>query len=330
MCCSVPLRVALVSAALLTAQVVQATPVAPGALPAHLWLFDENSPTATPDEYGGLDLYGSQVGSAPSSSRKPLLVQTGSVIRSAGTSTSTAAVASGTPLSYSGNQSVLVDWPGDGNTYPNATGTTPRTGVGALQSPTPPSISIGTSGAISFWYNPLRHDGSGTEQYLISLRNTANSARISIQTGGGSPGMFEARNASTTVAAGTADYGFSYGGAANSMPGTNWYQLTYSWSPGNSIQVFMNGALLTTGFGDMEAFTANRIQIGSYYTSTAHAPGLYDEVAIWDTPLTLENAQWLYANSLNGFSLVPEPATAGMFLAGMIGLAIFRRKRKSA
>jgi hypothetical protein len=201
------------------------------------------------------------------------------------------------------------------------------------------SLPIGTSGAIAFWFNPVRHDTTGV-QFLFSLTasdgkgllayapsqtdnygvvtNTKAYSFIHTSTYSVPPPF--ATNAQTDLT----NWSFDYGTAANGAPGPNWYHLAFTWSPGNSIQVYRNGALVATGTGAVQAFTADTIMIGSFYNGYNQAPGLYDEVGIWNSALTADNVAWLYQNSLVSF--VPEPASAGILLPGLIAILGVRRR----
>jgi hypothetical protein len=260
------------------------------------------------------------------------------------------------PFQYVGNKAAVNDW-GVPAFYPGRVSLAGD--VAALSALPNAGMHIGASGAISFWLKPIQHIGTGYGHFFQFADDNGNALYatadpyladsgsevpgavvtalnfgsevpngISITTGGGT--------SSPTFDPNTIDQSNPYfwgpnvtwGGAGtpNSYPGGAWVNMVFSWDP-SGMKVYENGVLFTQSTMVVPEFYANYVRFGANITGDYAFPGLFDEVSVWDTALTADNAAWLAANSQSPLWVVPEPTSAGLLAMGLIGLARLRRKR---
>lgn len=346
---SIKFGMAIGAALLMGSQMAHAAPVAPSASDIqHLWLFDETVGTigsanyGTPEANGGPTLQAARTASNLNPANPIPLVGQGTPVEVAPIPATTTSY-SATPFSYAGNQSALIDWysPVSGQTgvYP-----VNRFGLGT-NTITPGSVTVGSEGAISFWYNPIFHDqangalpgdDAGAESYFFALRS-AGSDRLMLRFYRYNDGRiaygFVDHTGSYSGDLAIVDMGVDYTGIPNGSPSQDWYNIVLTWGA-DGLSYYVNGQLLATDASfSMNSFDVTQLFVGNHNASTAAAPGLYDEFALWNTQLSAENVEWLAANGINALSdstpVVPEPTTAGLFALGAAALA-FRRSRHQA
>jgi len=101
----------------------------------------------------------------------------------------------------------------------------------------------------------------------------------------------------------------------NTVSGSNWYNIVYTYSIVDGIKLYVNGNLHdtdgTTGAIDPQAFSSN---IGIFRDDISRQfQGYIDEVAIWDYELNLTQIQDMYEHLTNGFSL-NENSPSGIYI----------------
>lgn len=301
-----------IAAMLGCAQMAAATPVAPSAANVvDQWMFDTTQGTlgsagyGTPNEKSGRPelLSHKAANSTPSLDQPVQLYGSGDPMEyqknPSATSDTYTAHPSGTGFNYAGNKSTLVDfgdWGNGSNSYPN------RWGV-ARQGQT---FNIGSSGSVSFWFNPLFHEQSGdADSYFFTLRSTSPSGsyraylqatRWDDEDNDNVSGGFRINSAAGDDTVVIGDYGFNYSGMTSGQVDDNWMQITATWGSGG-YNVYVDGTKVSaTNTYDVTAFSVNTLVIGGYSTFGSQMPGLYDEFTIWNTELSKDNAEWLTAN----------------------------------
>jgi hypothetical protein len=393
-CASTPKQfgAAVCAAMLLISPSVFAAPVMPTD-PNHLWLLDElgagYAGKASPDKFGGVNLYGSrnsgQVYTPGSGTYSPQLVGAGDnlpvlpkVVNSftnltMGDADDANVRLRSVPFKYTGNKSAVSDY-GDPFSYPARISLTPS--VPDLQAMPNGGLHINGSnnggGAISFWVNPINHNPHGYQSFFdfrdVDWANVDPNSGVAIQNqieanttyrfratadgffgdglayfgarvksydhGNEDPFSFTMNPSGPNNPYGWGN-GVHWGGASTpqSQPGGQWSNIVVTWGPdglgGTTLTVYSNGTFLGDAPGAVVPdFYADALMIGAKVGGDNAFAGMFDEVAIWDTPLTADNVEWIYQNSLSELGVpIPEP-TSGMLLAmGLLGMAAFRRRR---
>jgi len=107
-----------------------------------------------------------------------------------------------------------------------------------------------------------------------------------------------------------------------------WFDIAAVYSPGNKIELFLNGqsvASTTTGI-PLSIINAASTPLLIGATPQAGAVnglnGLVEKVAIWDTALTGEQ--------IRDLSVIPEPGTTALFGAAVLSLAAVRLRKSGA
>lgn len=114
-------------------------------------------------------------------------------------------------------------------------------------------------------------------------------------------------------------------------PDNEWNHFVITWDESlatDNVKVYVTNDLgqsvysmtKTLGTGD----STGEIRIGSTGGSTGYA-GFLDEVAFWNVPLSAENVDWLYRNSI---TTIPEPGTGIVAGLCLLALLITRRRRR--
>ncbi len=116
-----------------------------------------------------------------------------------------------------------------------------------------------------------------------------------------------------------------YGSTSGTYNDGEWHHLVAvrDGDLGSGLSLFIDGAAvpltLATGYWG-EGYSA---RIGGYSTNATGFVGLMDEVAIWNTALTADDARGLYSALT-----VPEPTSVLLLAFGVFLLPLFARRRK--
>ena len=106
-----------------------------------------------------------------------------------------------------------------------------------------------------------------------------------------------------------------------------WQSIVMSVGAGGIVSIYVDGALFATSNAAWNRMTGNLDKLrfgGNGNNGSGATDGQYSDFAIWDKPLTAEDAEWLSNNAVG--ALVPEPATATLGLLGLTALLIRRRR----
>ena len=153
-------------------------------------------------------------------------------------------------------------------------------------------VAIAAQGALSFWFKP--NGWSCTDGKTISTRNTFgyeySGATIQFQNGG-----------TCYMGMGTSANRYIYGSAANyNMTDGNWYHHLWTWILASSTYHFyLNNTEITlgspavTGTAPTGTYTS---YIGSRAAAAEKAPGIYDDIKIFDyVPSAIERQRIMNA-----------------------------------
>ncbi len=176
-----------------------------------------------------------------------------------------------------------------------------------------PSHLSGASGSMQFWF---RSDDMSAGNYYM---NTLGSGRSYVY-------VFGANENSV----GYGLNGVLGVGAFPTPPHGIWNHMVITWDESlatDNVNVYItnsNGQSVYSNTKVLGADDTGTICVGSSGSSSGFG-GLLDEVAFWNVPLSADNVEWLYENSI---STIPEPTTATLAVLAAIGLLITRRRRR--
>lgn len=114
-----------------------------------------------------------------------------------------------------------------------------------------------------------------------------------------------------------------------------WHQLVGTYD-GTTSRIYVDGVLQSTSAGGNPLNTppatahllAGGVTVGT--TPTAGYDGLLDKLALWDTALSGSEIAQLYDEATMPEVTTLEPATLGMLVVGVVGLAAARRKERKS
>ena len=100
-----------------------------------------------------------------------------------------------------------------------------------------------------------------------------------------------------------------------------WTHVAVTWDSSlatNRVKVYKNGALYSTSNTAVTLRTPAQVWIGNRFSNNEAWPGLLDEYAMWNTPLTPDNIEWLYQNSVRSVPTTQpsSPTRAWLFDEG--------------
>lgn len=216
-----------------------------------------------------------------------------------GTLRNNAAWSTSTPLAYPENRSVRFDGTSNGHVELGGHG-------------------FGAEGSIHLWARPEFSDS--VSRYLF---DSSNGARTLLYHSGTSWSLYINNTPMP-------------GALPNELlPQNEWTDLTITWDnslASQNVKVYKNGALayyfdILIGAAPAPEF----IFLGNRFSLNEPWVGGIDEFSLWDRALTLDEAGWLYQNSLRDgeFLVIPEPGTLALLGIGFAGLAA-RRRRQTA
>ncbi len=200
------------------------------------------------------------------------------------------------PLSYNGNNSAYFD-----------------TKPGTVRFP---SHLSGSSGSYQFWFRTYDMDAGA-----YYMNSPSGPGRMYVY-------IFGANENSV----GYGLNGVLGTGSFPTPPHGIWNHLVVTWDESlydagqNNVKVYVtnsNGQNVYSARKELGVTNTGIIRIGGT-GSTSGFEGLLDEVAFWNAPLSAENVEWLYENSM---SKIPEPATATLAVLSVLALLVAGRRR---
>lgn len=126
-----------------------------------------------------------------------------------------------------------------------------------------------------------------------------------------------------------ANYQYESGG---SLQTTAWRHVLFVWESGSGPRLYVDGVLdtpseLSTGFSTVSGSLSDQTRFLIGDGAKSNWDGSIDEVVVWRSALTADNAEWLTANSAVA---LPEPGTGTLLLLGVVLAATTRPLRQKS